>query len=197
MDDRAALAHAADENERKRWDCSLYPEQASSPYVLPWRVGEEYLVWRTTEHFTRGNGGVGLYAIDIEMRIGTSVVAARAGVVAATRDHFEDGNGRDLEENYIFVRHDDGSIARYMHLTREGVMVAEGQAVAQGELLGLSGNTGESAGPHLHFDVQRCGPNLPPDYNRLPCGQTLPVTFRNTSPHECGLQPGRSYRALG
>ena len=54
---------------------------------------------------TPGNGGVGLYAIDVELPIGTPLVAARAGIVVAVRDTFEDGNGRDLGENYVMVRH--------------------------------------------------------------------------------------------
>ncbi|MEO5721363.1 MAG: hypothetical protein ABIR71_07835, partial [Chthoniobacterales bacterium] len=58
------------------------------------------------------------------------------------------------------------------------------------------GNSGQSGGPHLHFDVQKCGPNLPPNYNQAPCGQTLPVTFRDTGAHPCGLTPNESYRAL-
>lgn len=185
----------ADENARKLGDCSLYPPEASSPYVLPFAVGTAHLVWRTTDHFARGNGGVGLYAIDFEMPIGTPIVAARAGEVVALRDEYSDGNGRDLEENFIFVRHDDDSIARYFHLTRGGALVKLGSGVRQGEIVARSGNTGQSAGPHLHFDVQRCGPNLPPDYNRLPCGQTLPLTFRNTEPHPCGLVAGLRYTA--
>jgi murein DD-endopeptidase MepM/ murein hydrolase activator NlpD len=59
--------------------------------------------------------------------------------------------------------------------------------VLQGDMIARSGNSGQSPFPHLHFDVQMCGLNLPPNYNQLPCGQTLPVTFRNTSRHTCGL----------
>lgn len=67
--------------------------------------------------------------------------------------------------------------------------------MAQGEVIGLSGNSGPSTGPHLHFDVQTCGPNLPPGYNRLPCGMTVPVSFSNTEAHACGLDPGKTYAA--
>lgn len=129
------------------------------------------------------------------MPIGTRICAARGGDVVAVRDTFEDGNGVDLEENFVFVRHDDGTIARYFHLTRAGALVEIGQRVRQSDVIGLSGNTGKSNGPHLHFDVQLCGPNLPPSYNQLPCGQTLPLTFRNTDPHPCGLEPGKRYLA--
>lgn len=50
----------------------------SSPYILPFAPGTPHVVWRTTSHFTPGNGGVGLYAIDFEMPIGTFILAARA-----------------------------------------------------------------------------------------------------------------------
>jgi murein DD-endopeptidase MepM/ murein hydrolase activator NlpD len=175
--------------------CAAYPPQQTSPYVLPWRAGESHIVWRTRAHYTRGNGGVGLYAIDFEMPIGTPIVAARSGVVVAVRDTFPDGNNEDLKENFVFVRHADGTVARYFHLTRGGARVALGDSVRQGEVIALSGNSGQTTGPHLHFDVQTCGPNLPPNYNRLPCGQTVPVTFRNTRSHPCGLVPGEWYAA--
>ena len=175
--------------------CAAYPPQRSSPYVLPWRVGESHLVWRTRAHYTRGNGGVGLYAIDFEMPIGTPIVAARAGVVAAVRDSFPDNNCEDLKENFVFVKHADGTVARYFHLKRGGARVGRGDHVAQGQVIALSGNSGQTTGPHLHFDVQRCGPNLPPNYNQLPCGRTLAVTFRNTVPHPCGVVPDVTYLA--
>lgn len=172
-----------------------FPLAADSPYILPFEPGAARLVWRTTSHFNPGNRGVGLYAVDIELPIGTPIVAARAGTVVAARDHFIDGNGRDLEENFVMVRHDDGTVARYIHLQHRGVLVTVGQAVAQGQRIALSGNTGDTGGPHLHFDVQRCGPNLPPHYNALPCGMTVPVSFRDAGRNECGLQAGRRYTA--
>jgi murein DD-endopeptidase MepM/ murein hydrolase activator NlpD len=176
-------------------DAADFPLAADSPYILPFEPGAARLVWRTTSHFNPGNRGVGLYAVDIELPIGAPIVAARAGTVVATRDHFIDGNGRDLEENFVMVRHDDGTIARYIHLQHRGVLVTVGQPVAQGERIALSGNTGDTGGPHLHFDVQRCGPNLPPNYNALPCGMTVPVSFRDAGRNDCGLQAGRRYGA--
>lgn len=174
---------------------AAFPRPDTSAYVLPFEPGRAHLVWRTTSHYTPGNGGVGLYAVDIAMPIGTPLAAARAGVVAAVRDSFPDGNDTDLQENFVMVRHADGTVARYIHLTRGGALVALGDTVRQGQRIALSGNSGQTGGPHLHFDVQACGPNLPPGYNRLPCGRTVPVTFRNAGTNPCGLVPGRSYRA--
>ena len=164
-----------------------------SAYILPFERGLTSLVWRTTSHFAKGNGGVGVYAIDFEMPVGTPLVAARGGIIVAARDTFVDGNDRDLEENFVMVRHADGTVARYIHLTQRGVLVALGDSVHQGQRIARSGNTGQTGGPHLHFDVQRCGPNLPPAYNALPCGMTVPLTFRGAGGNPCGLVPGRRY----
>jgi len=177
-------------------NCQLYPLQHRSAYVLPFTIGESYKVEVSTGHYRAANNGVGLYAIDFNMPIGSKIVAARSGEVVAVREQFADWNGKDLEENYIFIRHSDGTVARYFHLTQNGALVAEGDKVNAGDVIGLSGNTGQSGGPHLHFDVQQCGPNLPPHYNRLPCGQTIPVSFKNTAPHQCGLKAGETYTAL-
>ena len=175
--------------------CSTFAAQTSSPYTLPYETGRDWLVIRSSEHFAPGNRGVGLYAIDFQMPIGTPVVAARAGIAVAIQESFLDGNDEDLKENYVFVRHDDGTIARYFHLTQNGALVSEGDSVRRGQAIARSGNSGQSGQPHLHFDVQQCGPNLPPGYNRLPCGRTLPLTFRNTRSHPCGLIGGERYVA--
>lgn len=177
-------------------DCTVYPEQQSSPYLLPYQVGETFAVSVSTGHYRASNQGVGLYAIDLVMPIGTKIVASRAGEVVAVRETFHDGNGKDLEENYVFIRHSDNTIARYFHLTHNGALVSEGDQVKAGDIIALSGDTGQTTGHHLHFDVQQCGPNLPPGYNKLPCGQTIPVTFKNTTSHSCGLEEGVSYKAL-
>jgi murein DD-endopeptidase MepM/ murein hydrolase activator NlpD len=176
-------------------DCSVFPLNPTSSYVLPYAVGREFRVSRTFDHYTTRNGGVGLYAIDIVMPIGTPLHAARTGRVVAVEERFADGDRADFHENWVMVQHTDGTVGRYIHITRDGALVEVGQEVAQGQLIALSGDSGPSGGPHLHFDVQRCGPNLPPGYNRLPCGQTIPVSFRNTQTHSCGLVPGRHYRA--
>ncbi len=176
-------------------DCSVFGAPAQSEYVLPYQPGQRWEVGNTFGHYTPLNGGVGLYAIDFRMPIGTEVTAARAGTVVAIEEGFSDDDHQDYHENWVMVEHADGTIGRYIHLTRNGALVEIGQTVAQGEVIGLSGNSGASSRPHLHFDVQSCGPNLPPGYNDLPCGHTVPVTFRNTAAHSCGLAEDRFYRA--
>ncbi|BDX07405.1 M23 family metallopeptidase [Planctobacterium marinum] len=176
-------------------NCEVFAEQGKSLYQLPYQKGETFEVYAATSHYRKANQGVGLYAIDFPMPIGTKIVASRAGEVVALREEFKDNNGVDLQENFVFILHDDGTVARYFHLTYNGVLVSLGEMVEAGQIIALSGNTGQSGGPHLHFDVQQCGPNLPPGYNKLPCGQTVPVVFNNTQAHECGVQEGHRYTA--
>ena len=165
-------------------------------YVLPYAVGQQFRVNRTFEHYDVAlNDGVGLYAIDFALPLRTPVHAARAGVVVAVEERFSDDDRAEYHENWVMIRHADGTVARYIHLTIDGALVQVGDRVLQGEQIGLSGNSGPSSDPHLHFDVQTCGPNLPPAYNSPPCGMTVPVSFRNTAVHSCGLQSRSSYTA--
>jgi murein DD-endopeptidase MepM/ murein hydrolase activator NlpD len=177
-------------------NCSLFPDSRTAPYVLPFAIGERFQISRTFDHYTPGNGGVGLYAIDVPMPVGTPVHAIRAGTVVAVEERFPDTDHATFHENWVMIRHADGTVARYIHLTANGALVETGNAVAQGQRIGLSGNSGASTAPHLHFDVQTCGPNLPPGYNDAPCGMTVPLSFRNTEAHACGLEARRTYAAL-
>ena len=98
------------------------------------------------------------YAIDIEMPIGTPLHAARAGVVMDLARYFH-RSGQDLQRdgqraNFIRILHDDGTMAVYAHLDYDGIRVQTGQRVQRGQKIALSGNTGYSTGPHLHFAVQ-------------------------------------------
>ncbi len=97
------------------------------------------------------------YAVDIVMPIGTPVHAAKAGmVVEVENDFFKNGANKayGAEANSIRILHDDGSMAIYAHLELEKAQVFPGLRVTAGQLIGYSGNTGFSSGPHLHFAVQ-------------------------------------------
>jgi murein DD-endopeptidase MepM/ murein hydrolase activator NlpD len=111
------------------------------------------------------------YATDFSAPEGTPVYAARAGTVVKVVDSYARG-GPDApidEVNVIRIEHEDHTVAEYAHLRPGGSAVKEGDAVAEGGLIGYSGNTGKSTGPHLHFAV-----HMPID-GRL--RKSIPVQF--------------------
>lgn len=84
-------------------------------------------------------------AIDIAMPEDTPVYAASEGTVERT------GYDR-LSGNYVVINHGNTYVTTYAHLNR--ILVRKGQKVTSETQIGLSGNTGRSTGPHLHFQVQ-------------------------------------------
>ena len=98
------------------------------------------------------------YALDFAVPVGTPVLAARDGVVMQVQDGYR-GHGLDYAHdggraNFVRILHDDGSMALYAHLAEGGALVRVGERVEAGQRIGLSGNTGYSTAPHLHFAVQ-------------------------------------------
>jgi hypothetical protein len=99
------------------------------------------------------------YAYDFKLPVGSKVLAARSGVVVYTVGHFHEGSLQPAllpRANFIAIYHEEGDkqfYTRYFHLQLDGVLIEQGAAVQAGCVIGLSGNTGYSAGPHLHFDA--------------------------------------------
>lgn len=91
--------------------------------------------------------------IDFAVPVGTPVVAAHAGTIVEVRESPSYGN-------MIRIRGNDGIDTLYAHLSSFGVQ--QGQQVAAGQQIALSGNTGRSTGPHLHFEAIRNGVKIDP-----------------------------------
>lgn len=125
------------------------------------------------------------YAYDFDMPVGSKVIASRAGTVLAVEERFVDGNRTPGKENFVLIQHSDGTVAGYYHLTQNGALVEEGSRVDLGSEIAISGDTGDSSEPHLHFEVLDCRD-----------GDTQPINFRNTRAHTNGLFEGQSYEAL-
>lgn len=153
--------------------CGVAPPELVPKYLLPFPAGHEHTL-------TQGNcgaashGGRFRYSFDFEMPIGTPVTAARDGIVETVRDDRPDGTRRLGDENFVIIRHEDGELSRYIHLTRGGALVQKGDRVAAGDTIARSGDSGRSAFPHLHFDVSdRCG---------FDGCHTIPSAFVNADP---------------
>jgi murein DD-endopeptidase MepM/ murein hydrolase activator NlpD len=128
-------------------------------YSLPFEKGTEFRVAQVPGGTViTHRDDLSRYAIDMGVPEGTPVLAARAGVVIEVRDQFTEGGlDMDLVEkaNLVSILHTDGTFAQYVHLAPEGVLVHPGDHVEVGQVIAMSGNTGYSAGPHLHFDLRR------------------------------------------
>lgn len=126
-------------------------------YRLPYESGKSYRVLQGYgSRFS--HTGLEQYAIDFNMAEGTAVHAARDGVVARIEEAnsigcWDDGCGKYA--NYVVVLHEDGTTGEYYHLQKDGALVDVGDHVVAGQRIALSGNTGHTTMPHLHFAVYR------------------------------------------
>lgn len=122
-------------------------------YPLPW-VGGPFRLSQGPNGRYSHFGVKSRYAMDIAMPEGTPIIAARGGVVMKI-ENGQSGRGSEPSGNFVRILHDDGTMGVYLHLKQGSVKVKEGDRVGVGSALALSGNTGNSSGPHLHFVVQR------------------------------------------
>lgn len=91
---------------------------------------------------------------DIGAPMGTSILAADSGIATVIPDN---GNGYG---NYIIINHGGGRTTLYAHMS--GFAVSNGATVTQGQVIGYVGSTGNSTGPHLHFEVRINGATTDP-----------------------------------
>lgn len=101
---------------------------------------------------------------DFAAPIGTPVVATGDGVVVKAQKH-------SLAGNFIMIKHGREYSTRYLHLSK--ILVKVGQKVRMGEKIGLSGNTGRSTGPHLHYELLKYGRAV--NAMKVPLPQADPV----------------------
>ena len=126
-------------------------------YLLPYASGKSYRILQGYgSRFS--HRGLEQYAVDFNMSVGTPVHAARAGVVAKIIESNNKGcwdDGCGAFANYIVILHDDDTTGEYYHLAQNGALVEVGDKIVAGQKIALSGNTGHTTMPHLHFAVYR------------------------------------------
>lgn len=105
-------------------------------YMQPWHNGQQSQGCHTSA-----------CSIDWALPVGSNLTAAKDGTVSvAPKSGYNGGYGL-----YVVIKHPDGSSTLYGHMSRVDVSV--GDRVGQGQSIGLSGNTGKSTGPHVHFTI--------------------------------------------
>ena len=117
------------------WPCSI-----TSP------VGSRYA---PTSGASTNHAGVDIGQVGYS----TQAVAAKAGTVIVSGYNKYRGN-------YVVVSHGSGNTTTYQHLSKRSVSV--GDQVAQGQVVGITGSTGVSTGPHLHFEITENGKIIDP-----------------------------------
>lgn len=168
-----------------QYGCRGDAVSGAAVYELPYKHGP-FLVTQSGRGETHTAGSEN--AVDWAMPAGTVVCAAREGTVVAFRQDSTVGvkNPKFISSgNFIIIRHDDGTFAEYGHLKRKGVLVWLGQSVAAGAVIGFSGGTGYSSGPHLHFGVFQ---NIDAQSRR-----SFPLQFRTRSGSVETLKAGQAY----
>ncbi len=142
IDELLSAFENVEDKERQRWVLPMQYLNISSPYGY-------------RNHPIKGQAKFH-YGIDLAAPKGTPIVASRGGTVAVAT--YEDSSGY-----YVVIDHLDGYKSYYMHMDK--YIVATGQFVVTGQIIGYCGSSGISTGDHLHFEICRDGQSLnPADY---------------------------------
>lgn len=161
-------------------------DDTSYVYALPYQNGKSHLL--VQGYFSRFSHKERA-ALDFKMKRGTKILAARDGIVVRVK---EDGDKGGLNKKYrpygnnIIIQHPDGSRAGYWHLQFNGALVNVGDSIKKGQVIALSGKTGYTALPHLHFLVW--------SFNKSGNWQQVATRFQ-TSKGIKYLRPLKKYRS--
>ena len=128
--------------------------QTPPTYIKPLSGGRQTSGFGRRKAPTKG-ASTNHKAIDWATPTGTAIWASSGGTVSVAG--WQSGYGY-----VVYINHPDGNQTRYGHLSK--ILVSPGQKVKQGQKIALSGNTGRSTGPHLHFELRVNGTPVNP-YN--------------------------------
>ena len=133
---------------------SAYKE--NEVYLLPYTKGAIFVLEQgyggSFSHYMKDDQ----YALDFNLPLSTPVTASRSGVVISVKEN-SSKHGKKVKYveygNYVTIYHGDGTFADYFHIAQNGSKVKVGDQIEAGQIIALSGNTGWTSGPHLHFQV--------------------------------------------
>lgn len=133
------------------WGISNYIDHSSSDQILDFNCGNKSY---------DGHMGIDIFLWPFswkQMEEGQAdIIAAEAGVIISKSDGYFDQSCAMEGGNWnaVYVMHEDGSVAWYGHMKANSLTTKQiGESVAKGEFLGKVGSSGNSTGPHLHFEV--------------------------------------------
>uniref|UniRef100_A0AAU2K0C4 LysM peptidoglycan-binding domain-containing M23 family metallopeptidase n=1 Tax=Streptomyces sp. NBC_00049 TaxID=2903617 RepID=A0AAU2K0C4_9ACTN len=151
--DRKPAKKAAPAQQESAAEAPAAKQQSASGFVAPLGGGI------STQYKVAGSMWSSGYhtGVDFIASSGTTVKAVGAGTVVSA-------GWSGAYGNEVVIRHADGNYSQYAHLS--SLSVSAGQAVTGGQRIGLSGSTGNSTGPHLHFEI-RTGPSYGSDIDPL------------------------------
>ena len=181
------ISHSQEDYSIRDLKNGKFKNDSSYIYRLPFQNKKKVFLIQAYESSFSHKGE---RALDFKVKKGTKICAARDGIVTSMREDSDEGGLKQenlSDGNFISIRHNDGSVAYYWHLQKDGVMVNIGDTIRSGQWIGLSGNTGYSAFPHLHFEVQ--GYDAAGTYKQL-------ATRFNTKQGVLYLRPGFFYKVV-
>lgn len=163
-DEKEAQAAAIEkkiEEEAERARLANLPAASSGGYTWPTNVTRlitSPIGYRSAAS-TNYVGTTNHKGVDIGAYYGSNILAAKAGTVSIASYGWNGGYG-----NYVVILHgSNSSYTVYAHMSQ--VLVSAGQQVSQGQVIGLVGSTGNSTGPHIHFEIHENGQLMNPlDY---------------------------------
>ena len=161
---------------------------------MPFEFGEQVNITQSYHGYYSHNDQM-LYAVDFPVPENTSIAAALPGIVVQVIEHNTGGCPSVTcanQSNLIVIDHGDSTYGLYAHLTHNGALVDVGDSVHQGQPIGLSGNTGWSTGPHLHFEVKDIyGQSMPIRFHEL-ANISDGVAFWSASVSSANIQSGQN-----
>lgn len=143
----------------------IYPFKSydtSHVYTFPFLKGYSSKIIQGYDGDFSHQGDFSANTIDFKMKVGDTITAARDGIVVkVSQDNYKQGRTEKYKDfaNFIMLYHKDNTFSQYVHLKQYGSLVKVGDSIKSNQPIALSGFTGWTTIPHLHFGVYRPSKN--------------------------------------